>query len=219
MSGTSRRWGSLSASAARAGEGGFLASASGRGSGSGLAGREQGCRVLGEQSEAAAVPGCPWRAQEPQWAPQASITPGAAGAPAATGAPNWVRPPPAPSPGEPWPPTPTPEKRLLVSTKADLASSGTICVEGAGGPWPGPRGQRAGQGGLSQDGAQRASRLSQSEERDPKELQDPGVRHGGVSRGPPHQQKSVDPKGPKSLLCHRFSTIPFATGKAFHSVF
>ena len=42
---------------------------------------------------------------------------------------------------------------------------------------------------------------------------------GGVSRGPPYQQKSVDPKGPDSLLCHRFPTISFATGKAFHSVF
>lgn len=47
MSGTSSRWGSLSASAARTGEGGFLVSASGTGSGSGLAGREQGCGVLG----------------------------------------------------------------------------------------------------------------------------------------------------------------------------
>ena len=144
---------------------------------------------------------------------------GASIAPGAVGAPDWVRPPPAPSPGAPWPPTPTREKRLLVSTEADWASSGTICGEGAGGPWPGPRGRRAGRGGLSQDGAQRASRLSQSEERDPEELQDPGVRHGGVSRGPPYQQKSVDPKGPESLLCHRFPTIPFAAGKASRSVF
>ena len=59
MSGTSRRWGSLSASAARAGEGSFLASTSGRGSGSGLAGREQGCGVLGEQNEVTAAPGHP----------------------------------------------------------------------------------------------------------------------------------------------------------------
>lgn len=46
MSGTSRRWGSLSASDARAGEGVFLESISGRSSGSGLAGREQGWGVL-----------------------------------------------------------------------------------------------------------------------------------------------------------------------------
>lgn len=46
MSGTRRRWGSLSASDARAGEGVFLESISGRSSGSGLAGREQGWGVL-----------------------------------------------------------------------------------------------------------------------------------------------------------------------------
>lgn len=46
MSGTRRRWGSLSASVARAGEGVFLESISGRSSGSGLAGREQGWEVL-----------------------------------------------------------------------------------------------------------------------------------------------------------------------------
>ena len=34
----------------------------------------------------------------------------------------------------------------------------------------------------------------------------------GVSRGPPRQQKSVDPKGPESLLCH---PIPSAAGKGF----
>lgn len=51
MSGTSRRWGSLSASAARAGEGSFLESASGTGSGSGLAGREQGWGVLERKAE------------------------------------------------------------------------------------------------------------------------------------------------------------------------
>lgn len=48
MSGTSRRWGSLSASVARAGDGLFLESATGTGSGSGLAGRELGWGVLGE---------------------------------------------------------------------------------------------------------------------------------------------------------------------------
>lgn len=49
MSGTSRRWGSLSASATRTGEGSFLESASGISSGSGLEGREQGCGVLGSK--------------------------------------------------------------------------------------------------------------------------------------------------------------------------
>lgn len=46
MSGTSSRWGSFSVSVARTGEGVFLESSSGRSSGSGLAGREQGWGVL-----------------------------------------------------------------------------------------------------------------------------------------------------------------------------
>lgn len=67
MSGTSRRGVSLSASdAPRAGEGSFFESASGRGSGSGLAGREQGCGVLGERGEATALlPGGSSPAREP----------------------------------------------------------------------------------------------------------------------------------------------------------
>lgn len=55
MSGTSRRWGSLSDSVARTGERIFLESASGTLSGSGLAGRELGCRLLGERRDAAAL--------------------------------------------------------------------------------------------------------------------------------------------------------------------
>lgn len=66
MSGTSGRWGSLSDSVARAGEGIFLESASGTFSGSGLAGRELGCRLLGERRDAAALH---WAQNHPPQAP------------------------------------------------------------------------------------------------------------------------------------------------------
>lgn len=121
-------------------------------------------------------------------------------APQGPGAPTGAHPPPAPSPGAPWPPTPSPGKWLPVppQTEADSASSGTICMEGAGGPRPGQRGRRAGRGGLSQDGAQRASQsFSQSEEKDPKELQDLGVRHEWCQQEAPTSAEVSGPKGPR----------------------
>lgn len=212
MSGTNRRWGSLSASAARAGEGGFLASASGRGSGSGLAGREQGCRVLGEQSEAAAVPGRPWRAREPRWAPWGQHhPPGPSGHPTGSARHRLLlqgRPGPPPRKSSSWsrprltrlPQGPSAWRERVVR---DLARGADALAEAAC-LRMGPRGLHA--------------FLSQRKET-PRSYKIWGSDTGGVSRGPPHQQKSVDPKGPESLLCHRFSTIPFATGKAFRSVF
>ena len=89
-------------------------------------------------------------------------------------------------------------------------------MEGVGGPRPGLRGRRAGRRGLSHDGAQRASHLSQSEKKDPKELQDPGSDASGVSWGPTSAEAS-GAKGPRasalSPLLPLF--IPFTTGKGF----